>query len=426
MDLYLAIIYVLSYIGLFTVSFYMINTFSYYKKKKFIGEKEDKTVTIIIPAFNEEKSIAKTIESALSSNYPKEKLEIIVVNDGSSDKTYEIAKKYLKNKKFKVRVFTKENGGKGTALNLGISKANGEIIITMDADSFIRPDTVRKMVGHFYNNQVMSVTPSMGVYKPKGALQRVQQVEYYVGIFLRKSFAVLNAIHITPGAFSAYRKKFFEKYGGYDVGNITEDLEIALRMQRHNFIIENAPEAVVYTIAPNKFRDLLVQRRRWYVGMIKNFWDYRDLFGVKKGAMGMLVLPLAVISVIFSVILTMYALIKTLGDLKTELLLLNSINFEFTSIFEANWYFIKTSFEKLFYKLFTNPILLLVLIFIILLFFYMHFARKNMKFEDGTKLSLLFFVALYSFLFSFWWILSFIYAAFNKKVVWRGDKWKKE
>ena len=225
MEVYATLVYILGFIGLFAVSFYVINLIDYSRRRKIPGEAEDKTVTIIIPAYNEEKSIARTIESALASEYPRDKLEIMVVDDGSKDNTYKIAKKFEGFGKFKIRVFTKKNGGKGSALNLAIKKSKMDIIISMDADTFIEPKTVRRMIAYFYKKKITAVTTSIGVYKAKGILQRVQQVEYYLGVFLRKSFAVTNSIHVTPGAFSAYRRSFFVKYWGYDEGNIVEDLE---------------------------------------------------------------------------------------------------------------------------------------------------------------------------------------------------------
>src|SRR3989344_3245154 len=266
MDVYLILVYTLSYIGLLATSFYIINLLTYYKTKKKPSPSIKKTVTIIIPAYNEEKSIASTINSAVSLNYSKENLEIIVIDDGSKDKTYEIAREFISDKNQKVRVFTKPNGGKGSALNLGIKKAGGEIIITMDADTIVHPNSLKKMIGYFTEDDVMSVAPAMGVFEPKNIWRRIQQIEYYMGVFLRKSFASMNAIHITTGAFSAYRKIFFEKHGGFDEKNITEDLEVALRIQSHGYILENAEEAAVYTIGPGTFRSLMVQRRRWYTG----------------------------------------------------------------------------------------------------------------------------------------------------------------
>ncbi len=417
-DVYLTIAYILAYIGLIATTFYIVNIFMYYKKIVPPKNSEKEKTTIIIPAYNEEKSIARTIESALSLDYKKENLEIIIVDDGSRDKTYEIAKRFESEKSPIVKVFTRENGGKGSALNFGIEKANGEIIVTMDADTFVQPDVLKKINGYFYNKEVMCVCPSMRIHEPKSILQRIQQIEYYLGVFLRKSFASMNAIHITPGAFSAYRKSFFEQHGGFEVGNLTEDMELALRIQNKKKVIENVPDAIVHTIAPAKFRELLFQRRRWYAGLIKNLWNYRPLFGPKKGPLGAIVLPMAIITIMASITLTPYLVLKTLSKVRAELLDMNSINFQFNGLFEIN----KFTLERIFILLFSSKIFLLTILFISLLWCYMMFAKKNMKYSEGVKINFFLFAFFYSILFSFWWIVSLIYVAFNKKVAWRSGK----
>ena len=390
----------------------------HYRKRPLELERENVSVTIIIPAYNEEESIARTIKSALSLDYRRDKLEIIIVDDGSSDKTYEIAKKFVSKVNPMIKVLTKSNGGKGSALNLGIKHAKGDIIISMDADSFVKPDALKKMVPYFDNEEVMAVTPSMGVYEPKGILQRVQQVEYYIGVFLRKSLATINAIHITPGAFSAYRKSFFLKHGGYAENNITEDLEIALRIQSKGYIIQNAPKSVVYTMAPKKFRELLFQRRRWYVGLMKNLWNYKHLYGFKNGPLGTLVLPVAASTIILSVFLTSYIVIRTLTNVKNDLLSMQAINFRFNDYFEFNSYI----FKNFIYNIFSSPVFLLSLILICLIAFYLTFSRRHIKFKERMNGSFILFILFYSLLFTFWWLSSIIYLIFNKKIKWREEK----
>ena len=424
MDFYIYLAYILAYIGLLATCFYFVNIILYYRTHKDPEEKTDKKVSILIPAYNEQEGIVRTIESALKLDYPKDKLEIIVVDDGSQDKTYELAKKFVSSKDPIVKVFTKKNGGKASALNLAIKECSGEIVVSMDADTFVRPDALKKMVGYFYSDEVMSVSPSMAVYKPSGLWGRIVQIEYFMGVFLRKSFATMNAIHVTPGAFSAYRKKFFEKYGGYDVGNITEDLEVALRIQSKHFAIENCPKAVAYTFSPDSFKDLLYQRRRWYIGLMKNLWNYRELFGFKHGPLGFIVLPVASTTILLSVSLTVYVVIQGLIQIKNEIVSLSTINFEFKNYFEINSYI----FERFFYTILSKPIFLISVLFIFLLAVYLYFSRKQMLFEEGIKINFILFAFLYSLLFAFWWILSFVYILTNRNVAWRAkyDKNKKK
>ncbi|MFH1290567.1 MAG: glycosyltransferase [Nanoarchaeota archaeon] len=420
-DPYYVMVYTLAYIGLFAASFYIISLLTFYRKKVDPPEDTSKTVSILVPAYNERASIEKTLKSLLALNYPRKNYEIIVVDDGSKDDTYKIAKKFASDKHPKVKVFTKPNGGKSSAMNLGLKQAQGEIVFSMDADSFVFPDSLKKMTRYFANKNVMAVTPAMGVYKPKSIWQRIQHIEYYMGVFLRKSFATMNAIHITPGAFSGYRKSFFDKYGGYDEKNITEDLEVALRIQSHDGIIENAEKAVIYTLGPRTFKELLVQRRRWYTGLINNLWAYRKkLFGPKKGAMGVIVLPVAVTTVTLSVLLTVYTFVKGILKIRDNLQAFSSVNFQFDNILEFNLFILQTFVLRIF----SSKIFLLSALFLTLLWFYLAFARKKTQFKESLKFSFILFITMYSLLFAFWWIISAFYVAFNKKVIWREENKK--
>jgi len=407
------LIYASIYIGLIATTFYIIGYNQDKKKDKpLLSDNELPKVSIIIPAFNEEKSIGRTIESILASDYPKNKFEIVVVDDGSKDKTYEIAKKY---KSKLVRVYTKKNGGKGTALNFALKKCTGEIIFSMDADTFVAPHSVREMTRYFKNPEVMSVTPSMLIYEPRGLLQRIQQAEYLFGLFIRKAFSSVNAIHVTPGAFSAYRKIFFDRHGGYDEGNITEDLEMSLRIQHAGYSIEYSPESPAYTIAPNRFKPLLIQRRRWYTGLMRNTWKYKGIFGSKYGDLGLFVLPIAWISIFFSVFLINYMLIKSAFDVQKELSFLASINFDFTSIIGVGSYF----FERMFFQIFSNPIIIFFLLFATVMGVYMKFATKKVGRVKKLPGTIVVYFLFFAMLFGFWWTVSIIYVLFNKKVTWR-------
>jgi cellulose synthase/poly-beta-1,6-N-acetylglucosamine synthase-like glycosyltransferase len=407
-------IYISAYIGLFAVIFYALNLFAKKEKHPEFPEKKPPFVSIIIPMWNEAKGIAGTIKSALEIDYPKNKLEIIVIDDGSTDESYKIASK-LKSKR--VRVFKHlKNKGKGAAMNTGISKAKGEIIVTMDADNtHVKPNALKHMISYFDNPKVHCVSPIIAVYKPKGILQRIQQVEYMLGAFLRKAFSSMNAIHITPGAFSAYRKSFFNKHGGFDEDNLTEDLEIALRIQSNNYIIKNSLKANVFAVAPKKFKALLLQRRRWYTGLLRNLWDYKHLFSRKYGAMGTIVLPVALITVAISVFLTSYLAINTLIKLKKELILWKTINFNILSSFDFNLFLI----ERYIFLLFSDPLTFFAIAFFLVLILYMVFAKRHVKDHSKIKLSIIWFFFIYGILFAFWWTISFFYAILNKKTSWR-------
>ena len=407
------VIYLSVYVGLVAFIFYTLGFFERMKREKPVfDEMNAPFVSIIIPAYNEERGIESTIESALSSEYPRNRIEVIVVDDGSKDRTFELAKKHESKI---VKVFTKKNGGKGTAINFALKKVHGEIIFTMDADSMIKTSAVRDQVAFFKNPRVMCVSPIVAIYKPRSLLERVQQAEYMLGIFIREAFASYNAIHITPGAFSAYRKSFFDKYGGFAENNLTEDLEMALRIQYHHYIIENCDKSIVYTKPPKTFKALTIQRRRWYTGLIKNLTHYSAVFSKDYGAMGSVILPVALMAIAFSTFLTVYAAIKLIESVWHQFNLLNTINFDLWTTMKLTGF----SIEAAFFELISNPVVLFLLLFIFFAFVYLIFAKTKVKEHSNVALSLPLFFLFYATLFAFWWIIAFIYTALNKSVSWR-------
>jgi len=224
----------------------------------------------------------------------------------------------------------------------------------------------------------------------------------------------LNSIYIAPGAFSSYRKSFFDKYGGYDEKDITEDLEVSLRIQFNGFYTENCPDAPAYTIAPEKFGPLLLQRRRWYFGLIKNTIRYRKMFGKKYGDLGLFVMPIAWISILFSIIMISYVAVKIISDIKNELLFFSGINFDFMNSMRINAYVI----ERTVFLIMTNPIFLSMIFFLCVIGFYLHYASKKIGRISGLVFNLTLFFFLFAGLFGFWWIVSIFYSIFKKNVNW--------
>lgn len=270
------------------------------------------TVAIIVPCWNEESTITATCESLLALEYPKEKLEIILVDDGSTDATPAAMAQFVNHSQ--VLVISKENGGKHTALNAGIAATSTEFIGCLDADSFVDPDALNEIIPCFANPRVAAVTAAMSVHNPKNILEHMQNAEYFFGIAYRHTFASINGLYVTPGPFSFYRRDIVLKLGGFKCGHQTEDMEMALRLQRNGYKIENAPHARVYTKVPTTVATLIKQRTRWITGFLRNiFGEYRDLIGNwKHGVLSMLVLPSAVIS-IGSTILLFFLMLYTLS-----------------------------------------------------------------------------------------------------------------
>jgi cellulose synthase/poly-beta-1,6-N-acetylglucosamine synthase-like glycosyltransferase len=373
-------------------------------------------ISIIIPAYNEEKVIIKTIKSCLNINYPKKKLDIIVVDDGSTDSTYNISKKIQDSR---LRVFRKKNGGKGSALNYGIKKAKGEFIASLDADSFVSPGVINKMLGYFNNEDVMSVTPALMVYKPKTFFQRLQYAEYAMSIFLRKIFGIVDAQHVVPGPFSIYRKNFFDKYGDFDEYNITEDTEMALRIQHNHYKIKNSMHATVNTVAPRNFKGLLIQRMRWYYGFTKNAVKYHKLFSPKYGDLGVVVLPAAVLAVLTTTFLFFYVLYKNLSFASDTFVKIQVLN---VNIADALIHTDPRYIQEFFISLVSNPFIAFMIISAVIIAAYLFIAKKTTKDKGNMIIAYLVFFLTYWIFYPLWWIAAFTYKGAGGKLRWGKQK----
>lgn len=364
------------------------------------------TISIIVPAYNEARTICQTLKSLLELNYPKNKLEILVVNDGSTDETHSLAKKFSG-----VRVLTKKNGGKGSALNLGLRQAQGELIAVMDADSFVSKNILRKMVGYFRNDRIMAVTPTLKVHNPRGFWHQIQYIEYLFSVLFRKIFSFLQSVYVTPGPFSIYRKAFFEKHGEFDENNVTEDLEIALRIQSQGYEIENSINAEVFTVAPDNFKDLLHQRVRWYTGVINNLWGYRALFTPKNGNLGILVLPVAVISVALALAYLVYYGILFVNTVADSFQQVSLTGFDLAGA--ASNYWANFSLLRL-----INPAFMLVAL--LLTFMLIMFGLAKIYSRDKAKMGvgLVMYTLTYGVIFSAFWFTTLAYKILQLRVRW--------
>ncbi len=386
--------YVLAFLGLYSVVFYSLLYLTQSEKVRADPEaKNFLSISVIIPAYNEEKSIGKTIESVLALNYPKKLLEVIVVNDGSKDKTAEVAKGH------NIKLIDKKNTGKANSINVALKEAKGELVAIMDADSYVSKGTLLKMVGYFADSEVASVTAAMKVWEPKTLVQRMQRGEYIINTFLKKLQSFVDGISVTPGPFSIYRRSVLLELGGFDESTLTEDQEIALRIQAKNLRIENSINAEVFTDTPSSFRSLFKQRRRWYLGSLSNLWKHKYLFSPKYGDFGMFVLPLA----LSLLLLTLLSFLLHLPSLDF------SLRFEPASL-------------RFYYLEFTSTTFLFVFVMLVNMAVF-YYAMRDTR-EYGVFGGFLFLFAI-SFLLTFVWIAVIAELAFNSaaglKPAWRGD-----
>ena len=256
------------------------------------------SVTVVVPAFNEEENISMTAQSVLGLMYPQDRLQLIVVNDGSTDATLlRIHEFALTHADRNIVVINQQNHGKYEALNKALARATGEFFVCLDADSLVERDALRKMLPYFTSEKVGVVIPMLKVANPKNLLQKIQWYEYLINKFYNKMISRLNCLHVAPGPFSVYRAAVLRKLGGFRKGHNTEDLEIALRLQKHHYELIQMTEAEVTTIAPHNLKELYAQRNRWNRGSFLNVLDSRNiLFNRSYGDFGMFYLPLVMAS----------------------------------------------------------------------------------------------------------------------------------
>ncbi|MDS4026173.1 MAG: glycosyltransferase [Candidatus Contendobacter sp.] len=249
------------------------------------------SVVVVVPAYNEEKVIVQTIASLLASDHP-DSFEIIVVDDGSSDATYQVARAAFADDP-RVRVYTKTNGGKPAALNFGMAQTQAEIVVALDADTVFTRDTIRKLVRHFANPRVGAVAGNAKVGNRINLLTRWQALEYITSQNLdRRAFDTLNCITVVPGAVGAWRRELIERVGGFTHLTLAEDADLTLAIRKLGYAIVYEDEAVALTEAPDTVRGFIRQRYRWMYGTMQAAWKHRDaLFRPRYGALGFVALP---------------------------------------------------------------------------------------------------------------------------------------
>lgn len=230
-------------------------------------------VSIIIPAYNEEKVIVASVARVLASDYPA--LELIVADDGSKDATSALVREHYGNDP-RVRLLTLVNGGKASALNRALLHATGEIVIALDADTQFLPDTIAKLVRWFANPRIGAVAGNARVGNKVNLVTRWQAIEYVTAQNVeRRALDALRAITVVPGAVGAWRRAALDVVGGYPEDTLAEDQDLTIAIQRHGWWVEYDVEAIALTEAPETFRALGKQRYRWSFGTLQCLWKHR-------------------------------------------------------------------------------------------------------------------------------------------------------
>ncbi len=272
------------------------------RRTKAAANRRKPSVSVIIPAWNEEVGIVRTMWSVINTAYPH--LQVVVVNDGSTDGTHGKVTRFVADYKqdpiqrASVKYLNLSNGGKARAMNRALIHATGEIVITIDADSVMDPDAITNLVKHFDDPSVGGVAGNVIVGNRKKPIEWMQQMEYLYGFFFKRSDSLFNSVYIIGGAAAAYRREVLQKMGGFDHSIITEDIEMSTRILSHGYKTRYACDAVIYTEGPSDWGGLCNQRLRWKYGRILTFIKHRKLFFSLRREhnpyLTLLVLPIAV------------------------------------------------------------------------------------------------------------------------------------
>jgi cellulose synthase/poly-beta-1,6-N-acetylglucosamine synthase-like glycosyltransferase/peptidoglycan/xylan/chitin deacetylase (PgdA/CDA1 family)/spore germination protein YaaH len=248
-------------------------------------------VAVLVPAYNEEKVIVRTIRSVLNSDYSN--LHVIVIDDGSSDRTTEVATAAYAAEiaSGRVQVLTKANGGKAAALNYALDRLTEDIYVGIDADTVIASDAISKLIPHFEDPLIGAVAGNAKVGNRVNLWTRWQALEYITSQnFERRALDLFNVVTVVPGAIGAWRTAPVRAAGGYPINTVAEDADLTMSLLEHKFKVVYEDRSLAFTEAPIDMKGLMRQRFRWSFGILQAIWKHRLAF-VRNKAMGYFALP---------------------------------------------------------------------------------------------------------------------------------------
>jgi cellulose synthase/poly-beta-1,6-N-acetylglucosamine synthase-like glycosyltransferase len=405
-----ALIMACYFVFLYCAIYWLVVFFESAEEKRKRLPKVWPTVTILIPAYNSEATIEKAVLSCLSLDYPKDKLRILAIDDGSTDSTFQKLKKFGAI----MRVVRKRNSGKAGALNFGLRLVRTEFVSCLDADSFFMPWAMKELISEFRPG-VGAVTSNIKVHAPKSGLERIQRLEYFFSIYLRRLMGRMDALYVVPGPGSAYRTEALRRVGGFDEDNLTEDMDIAFRIKEKGLRIANAVDGEVTTMAPSSLAELTRQRTRWYAGYFQNVEKHRKfILNPKFSELGLFILPInfvLILSITFVLLNSLFEIARSAVHLVRDFLLtgldnltpapiriqdlafsFNTLNVFFVIFFVLSAFVIYTSFKMsresffgkrenlwdfLLYTVFYFP--LISAFYLISVIYYFAFRRSRLK-----------------------------------------------
>lgn len=254
-------------------------------KKRSRSNRYRPLISVIIPAYNEEAGVIRTIESVLGSTYLNK--EIIVVNDGSTDHTQKMLRAFQKRNPGTISIINQTNAGKAVALNRAIlSRAKGSLIMVLDADSLLHTDSLKNMVAHFQDKRVIAAASNVKVLPSRSTLGLSQRIEYLISYRMKRSMSIMNMEYIVGGVGSTFRRSILIKVGGYDTDTMTEDIDLTVKLIKRFGNTKNrihyAADSVAYTEHVLSFGSLVKQRFRWKYGRFQTLLKNKDMFFSKS------------------------------------------------------------------------------------------------------------------------------------------------
>ncbi|MBI2630542.1 glycosyltransferase family 2 protein [Candidatus Pacearchaeota archaeon] len=291
---FLPVIYLMyMFVSLYFTSFFLILYFKNKNRLFYYPHPNRKySVSVLIPAKNEQDTIGKTIECILASDYPLK--EVIIINDGSTDRTAEVVKAIMRKNKI-VKLLTKPNSGKADSVNQGIKMSKGELFVVLDADGYPQPDAISKMVGFFNDKNMAAVTSLILPKNRESFIGKLQSFEYPIIAWTRKLLGYVDSIYVTPGALSMYNKEIIVNLGGFDKTNMTEDIELTWRLAYYGYKRDVSLSARDYTVVPETLGKWWKQRTRWNLGGLQTIMKYKQFF-FRRGMLGFFIIPFFITS----------------------------------------------------------------------------------------------------------------------------------
>lgn len=242
------------------------------------------TITVVIPAHNEETTIIRALRSVCENDYPATKVQIIIANDGSTDETAALVKDFKKSYQgsHAIRLVTRPNRGKASALNYAIQRfATGQIIMCLDSDSYLDKRAIRAAAQHFRDRNVVALSANVNIIEDGTMLGLAQRFEYMMGYQMKKGQSLIGIDYIIGGVGSMFRRSVMKKVEYYDTNTMTEDIDLTMKIivkRRAGQRLAYAADSIVYTEPAHTLKELMVQRFRWKYGRSQTFLKHSFAF----------------------------------------------------------------------------------------------------------------------------------------------------